>query len=215
MAQPKSLKAVAAAEANDFLKQLLAEHGIAKEDALEVANGEPVQSHELDDPPQRVMFRGQGVLRSLEYPNEARLTRVCKSPDCGAYFVTNYYSVAYCSILCMEQDLKKYFGLAWKPHARIKKERWEVQAEPEMIPMQALQAMKMIVTRVETDLGRPIEIDEQAFSQLPSGVLSEKKPSSASSQSQEVLPPLDIPQDQVQSERFVAVNDDSLSWLFS
>lgn len=207
------------AEANAMLAAILAEFNVAKPEP-ETTHGEPVKSHELDDTPQRVLFRGQGVLRSLEMPTEERLTKVCKYEDCGNVFTSNYYSVAYCSILCCEQELKKTYGLAWTPHARIRKERWEVRAEPEMIPMRALQAMKMIVARVEADLGRPIEIDEQAFSRIPQGILKESELSSAS-ELPEALPespqhlPSDKSKDQVQSVRLSVEEDDSLSWLFA
>jgi len=207
------------AEANAMLAAILAEFNVAKPEP-ETTHGEPVKSHELDDTPQRVLFRGQGVLRSLEMPTEERLTKVCKYEDCGNVFTSNYYSVAYCSILCCEQELKKTYGLAWTPHARIRKERWEVRAEPEMIPMRALQAMKMIVARVEADLGRPIEIDEQAFSQIPQGILKESELSSAF-ELPEVLPespqhlPSDKSKDRVQSARLSVEEDDSLSWLFA
>lgn len=214
----------AEAEANAMLAAILAEHGIQNPEP-ETTHGEPVKSHELDDTPQRVLFRGQGVLRSLEMPTEERLTKVCKYEDCGNVFTSNYYSVAYCSILCCERALKKHYGLAWTPHARIRKERWEVRAEPEMIPMRALQAMKMIVARVEADLGRPIEIDSQAFSQIPSGLLKPETEKESKSPSASELPEASLEEslhllssmkkDQVQSERLTVEEDDSLSWLFA
>lgn len=218
----------AEAEANAMLAAILAEHGIKKPEP-ETVHGEPVKSHELDDTPQRVLFRGQGVLRSLEMPTEERLTKVCKYRECGNVFTSNYYSVAYCSVLCCEQELKKEYGLAWTPHARIRKERWEVRAEPEMIPMRALQAMKMIVARVEADLGRPIEIDSQAFSQIPSGILKPETEKESKSLSASELPVVSenasleeslhllssMSKDQVQSAHLSVEEDDSLSWLFA
>jgi hypothetical protein len=215
-------------EANAMLAAILAEHGV-KNTEPETTHGTPVTANELDDSPQRVAFRGQAVLRSLEFPSEERLTKVCKNEDCGNVFVSNYHSVAYCSVLCMEIKLKKHFGLAWTPHARIKKERWEVRAEPEMIPMRALQAMKMIVARVEADLGRPIEIDQQAFSRIPSGILKEntedsekesESPSAseipeASSLEQTLHLLSSMKKDQVQSGRLSVEEDDSLSFLFA
>lgn len=216
MVSKKQAEQEAAAE----LAAILAAFNVSKVEP-ETVHGEPVKPEELDDSPQRVAFRGQGVLRSLEFPTEERLTKICKSPDCNAYFTSNYHSVAYCSILCMETDLQKYFGLSWRPHARIKKERWEVRAEPEMIPMQALQAMKMIVTKVEADLGHPIEIDEQAFSKLPSGILKATAPSLVSESpeafSEELVQPLPSNKKkvQVQQEQNSEESDDSLSWLFA
>lgn len=174
-------KKVSAAEQAgiDMLKSILAQHNVVQEeDALIVHGGDPIQSYEIDESPQRQLFHAQGVVKSLEYPLEARITKVCK--QCGDPFTTNYYSVAYCGMLCAELDCKKKFGLAWRPHARIKKERWEVLAEPEIVTLQALKAMKLIVARVEADLGYPIEIEEQAFSRLPSGLLKEEQPSSVS-----------------------------------
>ena len=166
-----------------MLAEILAKHNVATpESELTVHNGDPVTSAELDDSPQRQLFHAQGVIKSLEHPTEFRITKRCK--HCGDPFTTNYNAVAYCSTLCGEYHMKKHFGLAWRPHARIKKERWEVLAEPEIVTLQALKAMKLIVARVESDLGHPIEIDEQAFSQLPSGLLKAEQPSSAS----ELLP---------------------------
>lgn len=176
----------------------------------------------LKDTPQRVSFRGQAVLNSLEYPELEKITRLCKGTDCGRYYTTNYFAVAYCSNECMQLEMKTRYGISWIPDAQAKKERWEVRAEPEMIPMQALQAMKMIVTRVEHDLGYPIEIPELAFSQLPPGLLrpSEKKSSSASELDELLVPqedslPLDIPTIPVQQEQIQEVQDDSLESLFS
>jgi hypothetical protein len=229
-------KKAAEQEANAMLAAILAEHGI-KNTEPETTHGPPVTANELDDNPQRVAFRGQAVLRSLEFPSEERLTKVCKYKECGNVFVSNYHSVAYCSVLCMEIELKKHFGLAWTPHARIKKERWEVRAEPEMIPMKALQAMKMIVARVEADLGHPIEIDSQAFSKIPSGLLKESESQKASESEPEaslklkqisydvpewfsvpghtVPLPSDKKKDQALSERLSVEEDDSLSFLFA
>lgn len=162
-----------------MLRALLAEHGVVQpEDSLIVHESDPVTAQELDDSPQRQMFHAQAVVKSLEHPTEFRITQKCK--ECGDPYTTNYRATAYCSMLCAELHLKKHFGLAWRPHARIKKERWEVLAEPEIVPLKALQAMKLILTRVEADLGHPIEIDEQAFSRLPSGLLKEEKLSSVS-----------------------------------
>lgn len=201
-------------EAADFIKNLLAQHGVESPELPETIHGEPTQEYEMNDSPQRQLFHAQAVVKSLEYPTAERITRVCK--HCGDPFTTNYYSVAYCSVLCGELDCKKKFGLAWKPHARIKKERWEVLAEPEIVTLKALQAMKLIVSRVEADLGYPIEIDQQAFSQLPSGLLKEEKPSSASeSQQVPVLPHEDKKTTLAQPEHSVEEEDDSLAWLFS
>lgn len=212
-------------EANAMLAAILAEHGV-KNNEPETTHGIPVTANELDDTPQRVAFRGQAVLRSLEFPSEERLTKVCKNEDCGNVFVSNYHSVAYCSVLCMEIKLKKHFGLAWTPHARIKKERWEVRAEPEMIPMRALQAMKMIVARVEADLGHPIEIDQQAFSRIPSGILKQDSLKESEFPSASEIPEVSsleetlhllssMKKDPAQSVRLSVEEDDSLSFLFA
>jgi hypothetical protein len=187
------------------IRAALVKQGIEIEEIPETVHGEPVKSYELDEPPQRVLFHAQGVVRSLEHPTEKRITKLCG--ECGDPFTTNYYSVGFCSTLCLEIKCKRDFGLAWKPHARLKKEKWEVVAQPEIVPIQALRAMKMIVAKVESDLGYPIEIDEQAFSSLPSGLLrqdsrSESEPSSASSSPQEVssalpeeIPPIPAPEE--------------------
>lgn len=201
-------------EAAEMIAALLKEHGVElPEQALTVHEAEPVQAHELDDSPQRQMFHAQAVVKSLEHPTEFRITQRCK--ECGDPYTTNYRATAYCSMLCAEFNLKKHFGLAWRPHARIKKERWEVLAEPEIVPLKALQAMKLILTRVEADLGHPIEIDEQAFSRLPSGLLKEEKLSSVS----ESLPaPADLVSDSPKSPapkvHSFAEEDDLLADLF-
>jgi hypothetical protein len=217
-------KSAAEQEAADFIAGLLAEQGITPDEIPQTVHGEPTQEHEMDDSPQRILFRAQGVLRSLEFPLEERLVRTCKNEGCGAYYTTNYRAVAYCSMLCAEQDLKKYFGLAWKPHARIKKERWEVLTEPTMIPMQALQAMKLIVTQVESQLGRPIDFEPELFargqkqlsaSESPLEQKSEELPSSVSELLQVELPPLDKKIAPVQLEPSSEVPDDLDSWLFS
>lgn len=199
----------------DMLASILAQHNVVTpESELVVHNGDPVTAVELDDSPQRQLFHAQGVVKSLEHPTEFRITKRCK--HCGDPFTTNYYSVAYCSILCGEYDCKKYFGLAWRPNARIKKERWEVLAEPEIVTWQALKAMKLIVARVESDLGHPIEIDEQAFSRLPSGLLKEEQPSSVSESPQAPADPIsDSPKSPVPSVHSFAEEDDLLSSLFA
>ena len=225
MAPRTKKKSAAEQEAADFIANLLAEQGITPDEIPQTIHGEPTQEQEMDDPPQRILFRAQGVLRSLEYPTEERLVRECKNDGCNAYYTTNYRAVAYCSTLCAEQDLKKYFGLAWKPHARIKKERWEVLTEPTMIPMQALQAMKLIVDQVESQLGRPIDYEPSLFSQKgseksssashkPSEPTLEKKPSLVSQLLPE-LPPLSNPIAPVQLAPAPEAQDDLDAWLFA
>jgi hypothetical protein len=209
----------AAEEYQAFLNGLMAQHGVqSPEQDLVVEHGDPVTQEELDDTPQMVMFRAQGILRSMDCPTEVRLTRICKNEDCMDIFATNYASVAYCSIVCCEYALKKHFGLAWKPNARIKRERWEVRTEPEIISMKALQAMKMIVDRVELDLGHPIPIEQEAFSQLPSGLLKkeELQPSSVSElPPAPVLPASNSQQKPVPKVHSFAEEDDLLASLFA
>lgn len=202
-------------EAKATIAALLAEHGIVQpEDSLVVHGGDPVESYELDDSKQRQMFHAQAVVKSLEHPTEFRITQVCK--HCKDPYTTNYRATAYCSLLCAELNLKAYFGLAWRPHARIRKERWEVLAEPEIVTLQALKAMKLLVARVESDLGYPIEIDEQAFSRLPSGLLKEEQPSLAYE-----LPPVqadpvsDSPKSPAPLVHSFAARDDLLEDLFA
>lgn len=197
---------------NNWLADLLAQHGVSAPPPVEA----------LKDTPQRVSFRGQAVLTSLEYPSIERITRICRREGCNRYYTTNYHAVAYCSNECMEIRLKNEYGIAWFPHTQVRKERWEIRAEPEMIPMQALKAMKMIVSRVEHDLGYPIEIDELVFSKLPPGLLrpSEKKPSLASESSEAFLPPqedpllLDMLTNPAPKEPQQEESDDLLSLLF-
>jgi hypothetical protein len=212
----------AAQEYQEFLNGLMAQHGVPNPEAeLVVEHGEPLKAEELDDSPQMVMFRAQGILRSMDCPTEIRLTRICKNEDCGDVFATNYASVAYCSTVCCEYSLKKHFGLAWKPNSRIKKERWEIRTEPEIISMRALQAMKMIVDRVESDLGYPIPIEQEAFSRVPSGLLKETKSPAASelplvSEPLPVLPQVsDSPKIPAPLEYSFEEEDDLLGALFA
>lgn len=204
-------------EANSFLADLLAQHGIkTPESVLTVEHGDPVTSKELDDSPQQVMFHAQGVLRSLDCPTEVRLTRICKNDECRDIFATNYASVAYCSNLCCAYDLKKYFGMSWKPNARIKKETWEIRTEPEIIPMRALQAMKMIVDRVELDLGHPIPIEPLASS--PRSLVGQKETilSLASELPEPVLLPVsDSPKTPAPKVHSFEEEDDLLASLFA
>jgi hypothetical protein len=198
-----------------MLAALLAEHGVVQPESVLVVHGQdPIQATELDDSPQRMMFHAQAVVKSLEHPTEFRITQKCK--ECGDPYTTNYRATAYCSILCAEFHLKKKFGLSWRPNARIKKERWEVLAEPEIVPLKALQAMKLLLTRVEADLGHPIEIDEQAFSQLPSGLLREEPLSLASESLQVQADPVsDSPKSLVPAGRSEQAMDDLLADFFS
>jgi hypothetical protein len=84
--------------------------------------------------------------------------------------------------------------------------------------------MKMIVSRVEADLGHPIEIDEQAFSRIPSGVLKETESPKASelpavydtsSLEESLLLLSSMKKDQAQSVHLSVEEDDSLSFLFA
>lgn len=215
----KTAQKKAEQEANSFLADLLAKHGVVTpESVLTVEHGEPVTSKELDTSPQQVMFHAQGILRSLDYPTEVRLTRICKNDDCLEVFATNYRSVAYCSTLCCAYDLKKYFGISWKPNARIKKESWEITEEPEIIPLRALQAMKMIVDRVERDLGHPIPTEQLASSPRLSAVKTEtQSPSVLPSPlvSEVLLPVSDIPKIPAPKVHSFAEEDDLLASLFA
>lgn len=181
-------KSAADKAAAEMLASIMASVGIKQDIPTEaILDADEI----LKDTPQRVSFRGQAVLTSLAYPEAERITRICKAEDCGRYYTTNYAPVAYCSNECMQLEMKARYGISWIPDVYARKERWEVRAEPEMIPMQALIAMKMIVARVESDLGHPIEIPELAFSQLPPGLLRprEMKSSSASQSDEAFLPP--------------------------
>lgn len=103
-------------------------------------------------------FRAEGILYSLEYPLSPRVTKTCKRQECGRPFLTNYAAVAYCGNECLALDLRQHFGIAWVPHNRVKKEKWEVRAPAQIIPLQALLAMKTIVAQAEADLGYQLEL---------------------------------------------------------
>jgi hypothetical protein len=70
-----------------------------------------------------------------------------------------YKSVGYCSNECAVIHLRKHFGIAWKPNS-LRKEKWQIQAEPKTIPLKALQAMKAIVAQAEADLGFELVLPE-------------------------------------------------------
>jgi hypothetical protein len=132
--------------------------------AILAANGlgEAVEDVEKEkeyaDSPEQIKFRGIGVLYALEYPLSPRVTKTCKRESCGSVFLTNYNAVGYCSNECLQKDLSDRYGIKWEPNERGRKERWEVRVPPQIIPMQALRAMKAIVNQAELDLGHPIEI---------------------------------------------------------
>lgn len=140
------------------LAALLAKHNIkpAEVDA-EVAA-------ESIDPPDMIRFRAEGALYSLEYPLSRMLTRKCKW--CKDPFRTNYQGQAYCGNACMASHLREKFGIAWTPANKVKKERWEIRVPAQVIPLQALLAMKTIVAQAEADLGYPLElpVDVKPFS---------------------------------------------------
>lgn len=122
----------------------------------------PVIDEEVADysneTPETQRFRAEGILYSLEYPLSPRVTKVCKREECKRPFLANYASVAYCGNECLALDLRQHFGIAWVPHNRVKKEKWEVRAPAQIIPLQALLAMKTIVAQAEADLGYQLEL---------------------------------------------------------
>lgn len=103
-------------------------------------------------------FRGEGVLYALEYPKSPRVTKVCKG--CGDPFVTPYNGVSYCSRECMIVKLRSTFGIEWIPHEKSRREIFSVTAPPAIIPLAAIQAMKLIVAQAEADLGYPLPIPQ-------------------------------------------------------
>jgi hypothetical protein len=122
----------------------------------------PVIDEEVADysneTPETQRFRAEGILYSLEYPLSPRVTKVCKREECKRPFLSNYAAVAYCGNECLALDLRQHFGIAWVPHNRVKKEKWEVRAPAQIIPLQALLAMKTIVAQAEADLGYQLEL---------------------------------------------------------
>lgn len=140
------------------LAALLAKHNIKPTES------DPVVAAESIDPPDMIRFRAEGALYSLEYPMSRMITRKCKW--CKDPFRTNYQGQAYCGNACMANHLREHFGIAWTPSNRVKKERWEVRVPAQIIPLQALLAMKTIVTQAEADLGHPLElpVDVKPFS---------------------------------------------------
>lgn len=128
---------------------------------------------DFKDTAMAVDMRGQGVLEFLAYPSVDKIAKYCRR--CGEPFATNYRNVAYCSRHCIELHLKEKYGLAWFPAGDLKKERWEYQEEPQLIPMQALVAMKELVMDVERRLGSSIPTASGEWDdQLPP--LAQEKP---------------------------------------
>lgn len=204
-------------EMNADLLAIMAQFGIQQHPA------EPIDPRELDDKPQRQLFHAQGVILSLAHPLEERVTKTCMS--CGDPFTTNYYPVSYCSVECAERDLREKYKLAWRPSARIKKEKWEVLAEPEIVPYGALRAMKTLITLVEARLDHPIEILDGYESRLSSAKEAEqlkledlKESSSVGNHPQTASPQKNlsqIPSNPVQVPSVSTESDDDLSFLFS
>ena len=142
---------------NDAVAALLAKYGVSQTDFETMPDAE-----EKKDSPERVAFRGEGVLYALEFPLSPRITKVCK--ECRDPFLSYYKAVAYCSQECTIRALRTHFGINWKPNRELKKERWETRGEPRLIPLKALQAMKAIVAQAEADLGFELVLPEiQSF----------------------------------------------------
>jgi hypothetical protein len=149
--------------------ELLAKAGVNKKEFDSLPD-----EAEKKDPPEHIRFRGEAVLYALEYPLSPRVTRECK--ECKEPFLTVYKGWAYCSNACCTTHLKKYFGLAWRPNAEKRKERWERGGETGTIPLKALQAMKMIVAQAEADLGYELVLPEiQPFVPKPTYWASQDK----------------------------------------
>lgn len=168
---------------------------------------------DLEDSAQAVDFRGQGVLEFLAYPDVDKIAKHCRR--CGEPFATNYRNVAYCSRHCIELHLKEKYGLAWFPAGDLKKERWEFQEEPQLIPMQALVAMKRLVMDVEKRLGSSIPTEsgewdnqlpplvpekqdekEQSLPEPPEGL---KQPQIPAEKNPSHIPELTVPSEQSES----------------
>lgn len=214
------------------LAALAAKHGL-ESDEFEQIEGE------YDDTPERVAFRGEAVLYALEYPLQPRVTKVCVT--CGDPFQSYYKAVAHCSQECLVRELKK-MGIQWRPDRNLRKERWEVRAEPKLIPLKALQAMKAIVAQAEADLGFQIALPEIsafvpastyfpsrdpektpdqfqiALSPIPEGHSEELPPSLASSSPQEDRTSEDSAGTSsalAQEPEKSSPDDDPLEWLFA
>lgn len=122
--------------------------------------------HDLKDSAQRTDFRGQAVIVSLAYPTVDKIVKHCKR--CNDVFSSNYPNVAYCSRHCIELYLKEHYGISWRPHGDLKKERWEILEEPQIVPMQAMVAMKEFILDVEKRLGHSIQVESGEWdNQLP------------------------------------------------
>lgn len=142
---------------------------------------------DLKDSAQAVDFRGQAVLEYLSYPEVDKITKKCRRTECGDIFVSNYRNVAYCSRHCIELSLKEHYGLAWFPAGDLKKERWEYQEEPQLVPMQALVAMKRLLMDVEKRLGHSIPTESGEWDNLPV-LQAQEKPSGKEQSSQSLEP---------------------------
>lgn len=121
-------------------------------------NVELDKEEEYKETPEQTHFRGEGVLYALEYPLSPRVTKVCK--QCKNPFLANYNGTAHCSQECLVRNLREHFGIAWVPNQKSKLERWQIKAPPAVIPLAALQAMKVIVAQAEADLGYPLPIPD-------------------------------------------------------
>lgn len=174
---------------------------------------------DLKDSVQAVDFRGQAVLEYLSYPEVDKIAKHCRG--CGDVFATNYRNVAYCSRHCIEKQLKERYGLAWFPAGDLKKERWEFQEEPQLVPMQALVAMKKLVMDVERRLGHSIPTESGEWDdQLPPLVQEKPRekelsaPKSPKDSEQPQIPAENLSRNPEQTVPSEQSDSDLEDWLF-
>ena len=102
----------------------------------------------------------EATITTLLHPEKARLSKVCKNPECNEPFMTLYQSVAYCSDACRREVLAQTFGIEAVERSYIEKMQndtlWGGTEYPMVIEPKILSVMKYLVETVEAQTGQPI-----------------------------------------------------------
>lgn len=65
------------------------------------------------EPADAPMLQAEGVLLHLQNAATSLMHKKCQ--ECGEFFASRYYSVAYCSNYCRSRRLQRDFGILWDP----------------------------------------------------------------------------------------------------
>lgn len=100
---------------------------------------------------ERSTWEAQSTLLCLQWPYPQLIRKVCE--ECGRKFATNYHATAWCSNTCVKKGLEKA-GIRWRPNKSFQ-EQWGVMEPPLIIPPDAIEAMRKVVSLV--DSGTPYQ----------------------------------------------------------